>query len=324
MTRPTVAFLGVGWIGLQRLRAITASGLVDVAAVSDVSPEAAARAAGESGAPVVATDELLAGGYDGVVIATPSALHAGQAEAALCAGMAVFCQKPLGRNRNECAAVVEAARTADRLLAVDLSYRYLVAAQAVRKVVAEGGIGEVYLTDLVFHNAYGPDKAWFRDPVLSGGGCVIDLGIHLLDLAMWMLDTPRVEEVSARLFAGGRPWHAGVVEDHAMARLDLAGGAVVNLACSWNLPAGQDAVISATFYGSSGAVELSNVAGSFYDFRADRLDGTTRDPMVEPPDSWGGRAALSWARRLAAGERFDPAAQELVDVAALLDRIYAR
>jgi predicted dehydrogenase len=318
--------LGAGWIGRDRMRAVVADGLAEVVAVADPAAEVAREAAVEVGARVVPPDELLAGGYDGVLIATPSALHAEQAVTALNKGMAVFCQKPLGRTAAECAVVVGAARRADLLLAADLSYRHLRASTALRDVIAAGGIGEVYAADLVFHNAYGPDKAWFLDPALAGGGCVIDLGIHLVDLALWMLDRPKVAGVSARLFAGGRPLgsRTGVVEDHALARVDLASGAVLTVACSWFLHAGRDAVIDATFFGTSGAVTLHNVAGSFYDFRAERLEGTRRTTLVEPPDAWGGRAAVAWARRLAAGARFDPAADELVEVAAVLDGMYGR
>lgn len=321
-----LGFVGVGWIGLDRMRAIAASGLADITVVADADPPAAQRAAAEVGARTATPEQVLRDTLDGVVIATPSALHADQALQALRAGSAVFCQKPLGRTAAECGLVVEAARSADRLLGVDLSYRHLAATHAVRQVLASGEIGEVYAVDLVFHNAYGPDKAWFRDPALSGGGCVIDLGIHLVDLALWLLDGPEISAVTSRLFAGGRPVDGRdlVVEDHAVARIDLAKGGVVTLACSWNLPAGQEAVIGATFYGATGAVTVANVEGSFYDFRADRLDGTSRTALVEPPDAWGGRAAVEWTRRLAAGDRFDPAAQELVDVAHVLDRIYGR
>jgi len=321
---PRLGFLGVGWIGRDRMKAVADSGLADVAVVADASPDAAAEAAGEVGAAVGTADDVLGGGLDGVVIATPSALHAEQAIRALDNGMAVFCQKPLGRTAAECADVVEAARRADRLLGVDLSYRHLAATQALREQLPS--LGDVYAADLVFHNAYGPDKPWFRDPALSGGGCVIDLGIHLVDLALWLLDAPKVDAVTSRLYAGGRPLdgRTDVVEDYAVARIDLATGGVLTLACSWNLPAGQEAQIGATFYGTGGAVSLANVGGSFYDFRADRHDGTTRTTLVEPPDAWGGRAAVEWTRRLAAGDRFDAAAEELVDVARVLDGVYGR
>ena len=321
---PRLGFLGVGWIGRDRMKAIAASGVAEIAVVADASPDAAAEAAAEVGAEVGTADDVLGGGLDGVVIATPSALHAEQTIRALDNGMAVFCQKPLGRTAAECADVVEAARRADRLLGVDLSYRHLAATQAVREQLPS--VGDVYAADLVFHNAYGPDKPWFRDPALSGGGCVIDLGIHLVDLALWLLDAPKVDAVTSRLYAGGRPLdgRTDVVEDYAVARIDLATGGVLTLACSWNLPAGQAAQIGATFYGTGGAVSLTNVGGSFYDFRADRHDGTTRTTLVEPPDAWGGRAAVAWTRRLAAGDRFDAAAEELVDVARVLDQVYGR
>jgi predicted dehydrogenase len=114
------------------------------------------------------------------------------------------------------------------------------------------------------------------------------------------------------------------VEDYAVARLDLKGGAAVQLACSWNLPAGCDAVIGASFYGTRGGASLRNVNGSFYDFTAERYDGTRRETLSVPPDDWGGRAAVAWATRLAAGERFDPEVARLVQVAAALDAIYGR
>ncbi|HYF56982.1 MAG TPA: gfo/Idh/MocA family oxidoreductase, partial [Salinarimonas sp.] len=69
---------------------------------------------------------------------------------------------------------------------------------------------------------------------------------------------------------------------------------------------------------------LTNVNGSFYDFTAERLRGTARETLTLPPDAWGGRAAVDWARRLAWGEGFDPEAERLVTVAEVLDRIYGR
>src|SRR5437764_969188 len=171
-----------------------------------------------------------------------------------------------------------------------------------------GAIGRVYAAELVFHNAYGPDKPWFYDPLRSGGGCLIDLGIHLVDLALWTLDFPRVSEVSSRLYSRGarfRPGNEGV-EDYASATLDLAGGASVRIDCSWKLHAGRDAVISATFYGNRGGACFSNVDGSFYDFSAELLRGTRRELIAAPPDAWGGRAILNWVERLAAGGAYDP------------------
>lgn len=327
--RPRLGFLGVGWIGRHRMEAIAASGIVDVAAVADPSAEcvASAKAAAADAAVAGGLDELLGMGLDGIVIATPSALHAEQAVRCLESGVAVFCQKPLGRTGDEVRRVVAAARAADRPLGVDLSYRETAAAVAIRERVRAGSIGTVFAADLVFHNAYGPDKAWFYDPALAGGGCVMDLGVHLVDLALWTLDFPPVESVRGRLFAAGAPlgdpskW----VEDYAVAEIGLEGGAVVRIACSWRLHAGRDAVISAAFHGTAGGAEMRNVGGSFYDFAAEAHRGTSRETIASPPDAWGGRAAVRWAERLAAGDGFHgEEGERLIAVADVLDRIYDR
>ena len=330
---PRLGFLGVGWIGRNRMEAIARSGIASVAAVCDASPEMARQAASASGADVAGTlEELLNAALDGLVIATPSALHAEQAIAALERGVAVFCQKPLARTAAETRRVVDAARAADRLLAVDLSYRFTRGMTAIRQLVRAGGIGDVFAADLVFHNAYGPDKPWFYDRVLSGGGAVIDLGIHLVDLALWTLDFPQVTSVASRLYAGGRPLALGdggdgdarTVEDYAEAQLTLDGGAVVRVACSWKVSMGCEAVIGAAFHGSGGGAAMRNLNGSFYDFVAERYHGTHRETLTGPPDDWGGRAAVDWARRLADGERYDASVERLVEVAEALDRIYGR
>jgi predicted dehydrogenase len=301
--RPRVGFLGVGWIGRSRMDAVAPC--VEIAGVADPAlPEA-----------LDSLDELLEHDLDGVVIATPTALHAEHAIAALEAGVAVFCQKPLARTAGEAAAVVEAAQAADRLLGVDLCYRRTAAAEAVRAEIA--AIGPVYAAELAFHNAYGPDKPWFYDPRLAGGGCVLDLGTHLVDLALWMLDRPCVEQVASRLVHHGG--HA--VEDYACARLDLAGGTTMSLSCSWNLPAGRDCVLSAAFYGQDGGVALRNVDGSFYDLCAERFDGTATTGLVAPPDDWGGHTVRDWAERLSRDPSFDASVEDVVEVHRVLDRI---
>ncbi|MFW2828782.1 Gfo/Idh/MocA family protein [Sphingomonas sp. ID0503] len=327
MNKPRVGFLGTGWIGRHRMAAMLDTGVIEAAAICDPAPEcvAEARALAPDAQVAGSLDEMLAMELDGIVIATPSAAHAEQSIHALQAGAAVFCQKPLGRNAAEARAVIGAAKTVNRLLGVDLSYRHTAAVGAIAPLLRDGAIGRVQAIDLVFHNAYGPDKPWFYDRALSGGGCVIDLGVHLVDLALWLLDFPVVERVSASLSASGKPLretpHA--VEDYAVATLDLAGGTVVRLACSWRLQAGQEAVIEASFYGTNGGAKLRNIGGSFYDFEALRLNGTQQELLVSPPDEWGGRAAAAWARALAAGSRFEPTAEAFAASADVLDRIYA-
>jgi predicted dehydrogenase len=326
VTAPRLGFLGVGWIGRHRLQAIAREGLARIVAIADPSSErrAAALALAPGAVACEHLGQLLEQPLDGVVIATPSALHAEHSLAALSRGCAVFCQKPLGRDAAEVARVVAAARAVGCLLGVDLSYRHTRAIQRIREVLRGGGIGRPFAIDLVFHNAYGPDAAWFYDRAASGGGCVIDLGIHLVDLALWLLDFPAVEAVESRLYHAGVPLAPGdpSVEDYAAVQLRLAGGVVARLTCSWRISAGRDAVIEAAWYGTDGGLAMKNVDGSFHDFVAEHYRGTATERLAAPPDEWGGRAAIAWTEQLARGAGFDPEAERLVDVATVLDAIY--
>jgi predicted dehydrogenase len=320
-TLPRLGFLGVGWIGRNRMEALAGDGLAQVAAVAD--PQAEALAAAAEVAPQAGRaetlEELLEHELDGIVIATPSALHAEQAIAALERGLAVFCQKPLARDAAETQRVLEAARAADRLLAVDLSYRHVEALRAAHEQVASGAIGRLHTIDLVFHNAYGPDKPWFTDPKLSGGGCLIDLGTHLVDLALWLTQAKELQVETARTLS----LHGYAVEDQATAELAI-GEVRARLACSWFTSAGRDCVFECTARGSEGAVSVGNVGGSFYDFRTDLWRGTSAETLVEPPDEWGGRAIAAWAERLRGDRSYDSAADELELVAEAIDAIYQR
>lgn len=325
--RPRIGFVGLGWIGQHRMRAIAETGIAEIVALAD--PDAGATTAAADAAPEAAhlatLEDVLALAPDGVVIATPSALHAAQTITALEAGAAVFCQKPLGRDAGEVGAAVAAARRANRLLGVDLSYRETAAIRAIRDWMAAGELGEVFAADLTFHNAYGPDKPWFYDLSQAGGGCVMDLGVHLLDLALGLLGNPGIASVSADLWAQGKRLgpEAQVPEDHAMATITLASGAVLRLNCSWRLHLGADALIACDFHGTHGGASFRNEGGSFYDFSARLHRGTGVLAHVPPPDDWGGRMAADWALRMASSHAFDAEAEGLIPLAEALDGIYA-
>jgi predicted dehydrogenase len=325
MTRPRIGFLGTGWIGRHRMAAIRETGAVEIAAIVDPSEDCAREAQAIAPEAVVLPSyaALLDAGMDGVVIATPSALHAAQSIAALKRGLAVFCQKPLGRSASEVRDVVAAAEAADRLLGVDFSYRHTAAAAALAGLLRSGELGHIFAADLTFHNAYGPDKPWFYDKAQSGGGCMTDLGIHLCDLILWLTGFPAADDVTAQMFAEGKPLGPGQVEDYAVAAFSLASGAAVRMACSWRLHAGQDAVIEASLYGTRGGASLRNVGGSFYDLELLRLQGTASERLVAPPDDWGGRAAAGWARQLACDARFTSDAPQICAASDLVERIYA-
>jgi len=328
--KPRIGCIGLGWIGRSRLQALVESGEADVTMLWDDDPAAMAAAAdvAPGARPAESLDALLDATLDGVMIATPSAIHAEQTARALDRRLAVFCQKPLARNRAEAEQLVTLARRCDRLLQVDLSYRYARAFETLRQFVAEGGVGTPHALELTFHNAYGPDKPWYYSPELSGGGCVMDLGTHLVDQVLRTLGLgggstpPRV--IASHLFSNGSRWEraAEQVEDLAYVQLEAPMGAVVRIACSWRLPAGCDAVIGATVYGPRAGVRVRNVAGSFYDFVAERLDRGGIEHLVGPPDAWGGRAAVEWAKQLGKDAGYDPACEGLIVLSKVIDDIY--
>jgi predicted dehydrogenase len=327
--RPRLAFVGLGWIGVHRLNAIAASDAVEIATLYDEQRNAceAAREIVPNATIISSYDEILEDSIDGVVIATPNAFHVTQTVAALRAGISVFCQKPLGCNVPEVWQAVSAARQSNCLLGVDFSYRFIPGMQQIRELVQGGEIGKIFSVDLKFHNGYGPDKKWFYERAASGGGCVLDLGIHLVDLGLWTLNFPRIADVTSALFYQGNriKQPCDEVEDYAVARMRTVDDVVLNLTCSWNLHVGADAEIEVCFYGTEGAAVLRNIEGSFYDFTAERCQRSQRELLYETSDgNWGGLAALDWCERLAQGEKFSANAEEFLSSAAVIDRIYAR
>jgi predicted dehydrogenase len=330
MSAPRLGFVGLGWIGAMRLEAIAASGRAEVVALCDPVRQRldAAGAAHPDALRFEAFDALLDRAeelaLDGVVVATPNALHAPQSIACLDLGLAVFCQKPLAPTAAEARAIVDAARRADRLLAVDYSYRYTDGARALRRLVRDGELGEVFSVDSVFHNAYGPDKAWAHDPALAGGGALVDLGVHQIDLALWLLGDPAIRAVSGRAYRDGATLDPPGIDDFAIVRIDLEGGATVHVAVSWNAHAGRDCIIRTTLFGTRGGAEFRNVDGSFYAFDACLHRGRTTTSLGRETHDWLGRCILDWVERLGESPTFDDAVERSVRVAEVVDAVYGR
>ncbi|WP_416442582.1 Gfo/Idh/MocA family protein [Leeuwenhoekiella sp. A16] len=324
-----LGFIGVGWIGRNRMEVLLNNAQADAEIIAETDAKNALEA--QKSAPkarkAVSIEEVCKAEIDGVVIATPSAMHAAQCIQSFNAGKSVFCQKPLGRSAAEVKEVVTAAKNADKLLAVDLSYRYTKAFKAVYDLIQSGELGTIFSVNLIFHNAYGPDKPWFYDIHKSGGGCVIDLGIHLIDLAMWALDFPEVEVSTTHLYSRGQKISniGEQVEDFADVKLIADNHTSINLRCSWHVSAGKDAIIKAEFFGTNGTASFKNINGSFYDFIAEKYTGTSTQTLVNQPDDWSGRAGLVWAQDLLDGKGHNArTAQEFIKIAEIIDEIYGR
>jgi predicted dehydrogenase len=260
-----LGFAGVGWLGESLLREVAGVAGVAAAAVQDSRVERAGEVAQQYGVPWFGADFdafLSAPGVDAVVISTPNALHAPQALAAFAAGKHVLVQKPLALSGPDAETVVTTAERTGQLLFVDYSYRFLDTVHALRTAVN----APVRSIAAVFHNIYGPgaDKPWFFDPAVSGGGALTDLGVHLLDLAFWLVAPGTFSLDSAGLQLDGQPVESAA---HLQVMLD---DVPVQVDVSWNAPLPRTEIGLDISLASGSVVRWRNVDGSFFHFRAER------------------------------------------------------
>lgn len=253
---------GLGWLGESLIKDAVRSPDFRVVAVQDVvadrADDIASRYAvawsGQSFEDLLSRSEVEA-----LLISTPNHLHAEQAQQALRAGKHVLVQKPLALASADARLTLQVAGETDRLLFVDYTYRFLETMRPLREV--SGGVRSIRAA---FHNIYGPgaDKPWFFNPATSGGGALIDLGVHLIDLALWLARPTAVVLEAARLSREAPVEHAADLR----LRLD---DIPFDLAVSWNaeLPATQ---IFLELDTAAGTLCWENVDGSFFHFRAVR------------------------------------------------------
>lgn len=325
--RPKLGFIGSGRTGHVQMQKLMDEHIADGCTLYDPTLDAASVAAAmQSGINIShSLADILSRDLDGVVIASPTAMHGDHCIAALKTSKAVFCQQPLASTCAETQKIFETARAANKLLSVDFSYRYLPGVATLKEKVAAGEFGDIYAADLVFHSAYGPDKTWNYNLGTSGGGCVMDLGSHLIDLAMYVLGNWDVKQVSRNLMHQGKallpPYETP--EDYATAEF-LHGRTRTRLTCSWGLHAGRDAQFEVSFYGTRGGASITNVNGSFQDFEVLQFLGNRREKIARATGEPGGRALIDWAKTLGNSNRFDPDIEQIIQVADVVDRIYCR
>lgn len=235
------AVLGTGAIAqVAHLPILSRMRGVDLAGLFDADPAKAQTLADRLGvarvyrsAEEVWQDETL----DAVVIATPSHLHAQQARAGLESGKFVFCEKPLAVSADEARRVLDTPG-ADQRLMVGMNQRFRPDATALRSFVVGGELGTVrYLRAGWLNRRVGPSRrTWRHRRSGAGGGALMDLGIQLLDLCLWILDYPRPRRIVAHMHRAPD----SEVEDSAMVFLDLEGDRVINLEVSWDLVSDRD------------------------------------------------------------------------------------
>lgn len=239
----SVGIVGGGWPGQRHAEGFLTSGAWEIAAVADLDADRRRELARGTGARLLATaDELFAlDALDAVVIALPTFLHHPMVMAALMAGKHVLCEKPPALNAGETAAMADAASRRGLVLCFGLQRRALPSAAAAQAAIAQGRLGEIYHARAVFTRPWGAPEgagAWFRDPARAGGGALLDIGIHVLDLAWFLMGRP--QPISVFGVTHDRSPETSPLESAAFGLLRFAGGRSIQLEAAWILPESED------------------------------------------------------------------------------------
>lgn len=234
-----VGFVGAAFAAHLHAEGLAATGRVEVAGVVSASP--AGRAAfverwGGTGHATVA-DLLDAGPLDLLVLAMPNRFHCDATVAAAARGVHVLCEKPLAMNLAEADRMVAACEAAGVHLLYAEQLCFAPRYRRVKELIDSGALGDIVQIQH-WERHGGPHASWFHDPALSGGGVLLDMGCHGIEVARWLLGKPAVRSVHARL--GIHKHTAGVVDDHAHVTLEFHTGTLAVVDASWAAPGGID------------------------------------------------------------------------------------
>ncbi|MBD0382181.1 Gfo/Idh/MocA family protein [Paenibacillus sedimenti] len=269
-----IGIIGLGSISDLHLQGYQKVEEAELYAICDMNQTRAENKAQQYGIPHVYTDykEMLANPeLDAVSICTWNNTHAEISIAALRAGKHVLVEKPLCRTVEEALLIQEAVRETGKTLQVGFVRRYDANAQLVKRFINNGELGEVYYAKASCIRRLGNPGGWFADPERSGGGPLIDIGVHVIDLCWYMMGRPKPVSVSGNTYKklGNRAHIRNLsfykaadydptvngVEDMANALIRFENGASLLVDVSFTLHAKKDE-ISVKLYGDKGGVEL--------------------------------------------------------------------
>jgi len=290
-----VGIIGTGGIGRgAHLPAYQRLENVELVAACDKVKAAAERAAQEFGIPRVFTryrDMLKLEELDAVSICTPNAYHCEQTVEALLAGKHVLVEKPLAVNAQEGEAMVAAARKSGKKLMCSLNNRFRSDAQALKELIEAGSLGDIYFARALATRRRGiPGWGVFTQKRHSGGGPLLDIGVHILDLTLWLMGFPEPHSVLGATYAkignrkpakgGGWHWDPAKfdVEDLAAGFIRFKNGASVVLEASWaaNIADGD---FKSVLMGTKGGAEFGplKVYTEYQGYVADVVPSVPRD-----------------------------------------------
>ncbi len=229
----SVALVGAGRVGRVRAAVVRNSRDVLLKGVADVDLARAQQLV--QGTKAEATREwrpaVMREDVDIVVVSTPTKFHAEIAVAALEAGKHVLCEKPLGRTVEEAQRIVVAAQRARRVLKTGLNYRHMAHVRKAKELIEAGALGPLYFLRCRYGHGGRPgyEKAWCTDAELSGGGVLLEQGIHIFDLVRYLLGEP------AQLLAhvGRYFWDFPTVEDNGFCLVQTGAGQLAQMHVSW-------------------------------------------------------------------------------------------
>lgn len=210
---------------------------------------------------------------DLVSICLPNALHAEASIAALEAGAHVICEKPMASTVAQAQAMIETAKQVGKRLMIAYNWRYRPDVQWIYRLVRTGKLGKIYHAHASWRRETGiPGSDWVGNRELAGGGALIDLGVHVLDMTMWMLDFPAVKTVSGdtRMMFGHRGMKTQVrrnrlsaerifdVDDGAVGFIRFANDTNIVLQATWaEHREPKDDIIRLELQGTDGTINLN-------------------------------------------------------------------
>ncbi|UPV99096.1 Gfo/Idh/MocA family oxidoreductase [Halorussus gelatinilyticus] len=265
-----VGIVGLGGIGHHHAERIADAPAQLVGGV-DISPDARSRFASAYGVPTFETfDALYDEGIDAAIVTTPNKFHEEYAVQALESGIDVLLEKPLANTLESAERIAEASRDADAFCMVGFNNRFSPAVEVFKSYQREGRFGELTHVEANWVRRRGiPGRgSWFTSEEVSGGGALLDIGVHAIDLALHFLDFPEVVEVTGdtRSEFGDRDDYTYLemygedvedadfdVDDHASAYIRTADGKSVSLEVAWatNRPPTNDFVVQGTDGGAT-------------------------------------------------------------------------
>ena len=275
-----VGILGAGWPGERHADGYLACDDTRIVAVSDLDPARRAAFARHYDIEQSYADyhDLLANpAIDAVSIALPNFLHRPATVAALEAGKHVLCEKPPALTLADARQMAATAQQANRLLAYAVQRRFNHATEAIRSQILEGRLGEIYHARAVWTRVWGVPRGignWFTDPDRAGGGALIDIGVHVLDLAWFLMGCPSVASVSGQIY--NKYPQLTRTEDSAFALIRCTDGRSIQLEASWVLAQAAD-TMGVHLYGTLGGAHLDDHTAERYTISAEER---TRHSMI--------------------------------------------